>query len=77
MYAGGGPLGELMEAAARGRAEAREAELAARRAERAAEKEIDDDIAFVSGMIAELVEAALLATKHHRHKGQWRARANG
>ena len=55
----------------------RKQQRAAWRRERDAELEIDREIGDLVDVVKTLTAAALLATGHHTHRGQWRKRRHG
>ena len=76
-YLGAGPLAKLSAEVDALKREERELEWAAMRAEREAQREIDQAIGESGRLVRAVVAAVLLVSGYHTHRGQWRKRRDG
>ena len=76
-YLGGGPQAQAAAAADALRRAQREAQAAARRRERDRLREVDGLVLQLFEATSLVASAALVASGHHRHGGEWRAKRHG
>ena len=76
-YLGTGALAELIAEADACDQQLREQQRMEARAEQEAQRQLDRSIAAVGHLTQAVVQAVLLASGYHVHKGQWRKRRDG
>lgn len=73
-YIGAGPVAEAAAAHDESKRQAREEERELYRRERQRQRAIDEEVDRICLLIRHLVEAGLLLSGYHAHKGEWRLR---